>query len=273
MAKKKKRKGGKGFLKGVTSLVGGTASWALKVLPVAIILFILGAGFCEIKEVLYADGGLSVQRVTVAPSQSISVLQYEKIQNQVLGKNILNIDLKKIANSLEKDPAIQSARVIRRLPSEIRIEVTKRHAVAYLRIGNQPRAGLISNDGIILDTVDTKDAMGLIIEIVGTNQTLPGIGQSFKSRAFFEAEDFLQAYNQNPFSQEEPITKIMLDPLGNVSIILKQGPEIRLGRRPMQRLDAFKKIKPLLESEMRSKIEYLDLQFDDVIVKQKKGVK
>ena len=52
--------------------------------------------------------------------------------------------------------------------------------------------------------------------------------------------------------------------------------EITIFSMPISRdgwLEGFKKIGPLLESEMRKKIEYLDLEYDDVIVKQKKGVK
>ena len=71
-------------------------------------------------------------------------------------------------------------------------------------------------------------------------------------------------------SHFEVLTRIGIDHLGNVSIILGNGPQIRLGRRPMDSLKSLEKTIPLLKSEERSKIEYVDLQYDNVIVKRKK---
>lgn len=272
MGKKRKRKGTGNLFSGVISAVQGTLLLAAKTLPILVFAGIGVSLFLGVRQALYADSGLSIQRIAVSPAQSISVFQREKLESQYLGKNILKADLNEIELFLERDPSIQSASVARKMPGQIGIEVIKRNPIAFIKFGGQVKYGVISQDGMILDTVDEKGAAGLIVEVPSGN-TMPSIGQFFKSRGYLEAVRFLELYHLQPMSQQEPVTKVILDHLGNVNVFLKGGPEVRLGRRPAQRLDAFKKIGPLLESDMRKKIDYLDLQYDDVVVKQKRGVK
>lgn len=269
--KKMKRKSSDGFFSGALKLLQGTALLTARTLPLLLMVGIGFGIFFGVRQALYADSGLSVQRITVLPAQGISVMQRERIESQFLGKNILQANLNQIEASLEKDPVIQSATVTRKIPGEIVIEVAKRNPVAFIKFGNFPKYGVISQDGMVLDMVEEKAALGLIMEAPAASA--PAVGQFYKNRGFQEAIRFLELYQQMPMSHEEPVTKVILDHLGNVSVYLKAGPEVRLGRRPSQRLEAFKKIGPLLESEMRKKIDYLDLQFDDVVVKQKRGIK
>lgn len=273
MGKKKKRKSSGSFFSGVVNFFQGTVLLAAKTLPLLLMIGLGGGIFFGVRQALYADSGLTVQRINVVPAQGISVIQRERLESQYLGKNILKVNLSQIKAALEKDPVIQSASVARTIPAEITVRVTKRNPVAFIKFGNQMKYGVISQDGMMLDTVDEKAATGLIVEVPSASGGGLPIGQFYKNRAFQEAVRFLELYQHLPMSQEEPVTKVILDHLGNVSVYLKGGPEVRLGRRPSLRLEVFKKIGPLLESEMRKKIDYLDLQFDDVVVKQKKGVK
>jgi hypothetical protein len=94
---------------------------------------------------------------------------------------------------------------------------------------------------------------------------------SLHPRGFQEALKFLEIFWAHEMSKRETVTKISLDRLGNVTVTLGSGPELRLGRRPEERMAALEKITPLLESGERSAVEYIDLQFDNVIVKRKPG--
>ena len=62
---------------------------------------------------------------------------------------------------------------------------------------------------------------------------------------------------------------LMLDKFGNMSIRPIDGPEIRLGRKPMDKLEFLDKIVQLLNQQNRRDIEYVDLQFDNMIVKRR----
>jgi cell division septal protein FtsQ len=271
MGKKKRKKSSGGGFAALGRLVPQSLRLFLRSMPILLVILAGGAVFMGIRSALYADYNLVVQKVTVEPAPALSVAQRERLDSQVLGKNILNTDLHAIAQSLEKDPSIQNVKARRRLPSEIIIEVQKRTPLAFIQFANTQTYGVISEDGMVLDVVEPRAATGLIIEARQLGIQRPSIGQHLKHRGFQEAVQFLHAYYKTPLSGREPVTRVLLDSLGNVSVILKEGPEVRLGRRPSQRVEAFKKIVPLLEGEMRKKIAYIDLQYDDVVVKQRGG--
>lgn len=271
MAKKKRKKTGGGGFAAIGNILSQSFSLFVRSLPLLMVFLACGAFFMGIRSALYADYNLTVQKITVEPSQALVPAQRERLDSQILGKNILNADLKSIAQSLEKDPSIQNAKVMRRLPSEIYIEVQKRKPFAFIRFAANQNYGVISDDGMILDVVDAHAATGLIIEAPAIGVQRPVIGQHLKHRGLQEAVQFLNDYQNYPLSAQEPVTRVLLDSLGNVSVVLREGPEVRLGRRPSQRLEAFKKIAPLLEGETRKKIDYIDLQYDDIVVKQRGG--
>lgn len=273
MSKKKRKKSSGSFFGGIGRFIGGAFSLTFKLLPLALVIACGGGVFFGVRQALYADSNLTVQKININPAQSLSESQYQRLQSEIYGRNILKVDLKGISASFEKDPAIQNVKMTRRFPSEIGVEVTKRKPVAYVQFTPKGRLGLVSYDGMVLETVEESAAKGIIIEALGIGVSQPQVGQQVRNRGLYQALQFLQAYQHQPLAVKEPVTKVILDPLGNVSIVLGEGPEVRLGRRPMQRLDSLKKIIPFLESEMRKKIDYLDLQYDDVVVKQKKGVK
>jgi cell division septal protein FtsQ len=224
-----------------------------------------------VREALYADSNLSIQKIIVEPNDALSREQLVRLESKLLGKNILQADIQGLSEELEKSPAILNAKIIKQFPADIYVEIRKRVPVAFIRYRPGGVFGVISEDGMILSTVTEREVSGLIIEASGFGAD-PAIGQFVKQRGFFESMKFLKAYQKQPVARYEPITKMIIDPVGNVNAVLKQGPEIRLGRRPQERLAAVEKILPLLESDNRKKIDYIDLQFDNVVVKQKRGV-
>lgn len=257
----------------IFSLIGKSIGFSVKGFLKAVPFAMLAAGgfviFLGIRQTLYADNGLTIQKIRVEPAEAFSPNQNSAVQSALYGKNIIKTDLHAISERLEKDPSIQNVIMTKRFPSEIYIQVIKRHPVAYIQFVPRGRMGLISLDGMVLEVVEAGRAQGVILEAYGSGMINPSVGVFVRKSGILEALNFFQAYQKEWISAQEPVTKMRVDVLGNVSILLREGPEVRLGRRPLQRMEAIKKINPLLESEMRKKIDYLDLQFDDVVVKQK----
>lgn len=268
MPKKRRKKSG-GSWKSVGRFFSDSAKAFFKVMPALVIMFALGATFLGVREALYADPNLTIQKVVVEPPDALAHAQQEKIESAVLGKNILQFDIQSVTSRLEKDPNVLAAHVVKKLPSQLYIEITRREAVAVIRFSPGGNYGVVSADGMILDLVTEKNVSGVVLEATGFSMKQPSIGTQIRDRSFFEAIKFLKAYQIHPMAQFEPLTKIALDHLGNISITLGQGPVIRLGHRPSERLTALEKMLPVLQSEGRAKIDYVDLQFDNAIVKQK----
>lgn len=265
----KKKRSSRGKIK-IFGFVRPLFGFTLKILPFVICILGVGAVFMGVKDALYADASLGIQKVEVVPVDSLSTAQRQTLDTMLLGKNIVNVDLKKVSRMLEKDPGVHHAVVVKHLPAQIIVNVERRRAVACIQFVSQGNCGMVSEDGVVLDVIPVKNAAGLIVESFESGKRGPQLGTKVEVKGFSQAISFLRAYEQMDLSKYETLTRIGIDHLGNVSIILGNGPQIRLGRRPLDSLKALEKTIPLLKSEERSRIEYVDLQYDNVIVKRKK---
>lgn len=245
----------------------------MRAFPFFLILVAGGILWVGIRGALYADSYLSIQKITVKPPETLSAKHLERLNERLLGKNILKLDIQRISKELERDPGIQKARVRKVLPSELEIQIEKRKPFAFLRLPGKSVYGLVSEDGMILDLVPQRDASGLIVEAVDLGMREPVVGKKIQVRGFEDAVQFSKEFQGHILARYETITKISLDHLGNTTITLGPGPALRLGREPTEKLAALEQVLPLLEGQGRSKIDYIDLQFENVIIKHKRGVR
>ncbi len=274
MARKKRKKTSKdgGFFTFLGKALGAVSKGVFKALPLGLAIASGGAIFIGVRDALYADPFLAIRSVLVEPADALSAPQRTRLESMLVGQNILTADLKKAAQDLEVDPGIQTARLVKNIPGAVNVLVTRRKPMAFIRFSPGGRYGMISEDGVILETVAPKDATGLLIEAYEWGMPpQPSPGGRLKQKGFHEAMAFVKVFQNSALARREILTKIMLDRIGNVSIVLGEGPEIRLGRKPQERFDALGKAAALLEGEGRKNMEYVDLQFENVIVKQKRG--
>jgi cell division protein FtsQ len=66
-----------------------------------------------------------------------------------IGRNIFYVPLSKRRAELEQIPWVEHATVMRLLPNELRVAVTERTPIAFVRVGDQVK--LVDGDGVILD--------------------------------------------------------------------------------------------------------------------------
>lgn len=270
MAKKRKKRSGKNGGWGWLGDAARGMGWLfVKVFPMLVIVSLTGGLFLGVKKLLYADPSLAIRNVTVEPPTALAIGPRAALEKELLGRNILKINLKRISRELEKNPQIHNARVIRNLPVSIKIEIEKRQPVAFIQFAPRGPYGLVSDDGMILDVFAKPDVSFVLIEAYGMGLGEPQIGMQIKSRGFLETIKFIEAYWTHPLSRREAITKLQIDHLSNLTVTLGVGPAIKLGRYPIERLKDLEKIVHLLDNEGREKIEYVDLEFDNVIVKRR----
>lgn len=267
--RKKKRSGRKGFWKGIGNGISAIFHFTLKIIPLVVVLS-LGMGlFIGVKNALYADSNLAIQNIVVEPPDSLSRSTLQDLETRYLGKNILTVDIERLSGQLEKDPRIKTAEVNRKFPVDLKIEIQERRPVAQIRFSSKGKYGLVSEDGVILDVLDVFNPGFVLIEAFHYDRSQPVTGFQIEQKSFLEAVRFLKAFWNHPLSSSESITQITIDRIGQVSMMLGKGPSIRLGRQAADRLSGVEKIMPLLRSDERNKIEYIDLQYENVIVKRK----
>lgn len=238
-------------------------------LPFVIVLGVFTGVFFHVKEGLYADPGLTVRLLKVYPGGAVSSVLLQKIEKEVVGKNILSVDLKAIAAQIETSPEIKYARVRRSIPQTLEITIDRRRPAAYFQISSKGNYAVAAHDGVILDVLEVKDSSLPHIKAYGASFDFRR-GAKIPNKGFEIAVDFLEKYKNHPLAQQEPIHELSIDSLGNVSAIIGSGPELKLGRNPVEKLAMFVKLLPVLNSQGRETIDYIDLQFDQIIVKRKR---
>ncbi len=83
--------------------------------------------------------------------------------------SVLSVPLDKRRSELEQMPWVQSATVQRILPNRLRIELTERTPIAFLRNGNE--LALVDAEGVILDRPEGEELHFPIV--TGMNEDLP----------------------------------------------------------------------------------------------------
>ncbi|HUQ49440.1 MAG TPA: FtsQ-type POTRA domain-containing protein [Terriglobales bacterium] len=82
-------------------------------------------------------------------AQNVSRAQILEVMASDIGRNIFRVPLEERRKQLEEIPWVESATVIRLLPSVLRVEITERKPVAFVRIGS--KIGLIDLTGVVMD--------------------------------------------------------------------------------------------------------------------------
>lgn len=270
MGKKKFKKGKKGgFLGAVGAMFRGMLWLLWKLLPLVIIAGGLVYGCFAIKKVLSEDRWLKVQEIRVVPPDVLSASSIRTLEEKILGRNILLLDLKKIAGTIELGPGAQSVRVVREMPATIRIEIQKRRPVANVQLRPGGPYAITADDGYIIESRPASDPAWILVEDFSEPFKEPRVGARLLNKGFAEALRFMKAFKRHELARRETVTRISLDPYGNVTVRLGEGPDFQLGRKASERLSFLTKAVYLFKTEPRENIEYMDLQYDRVAVKRK----
>ena len=270
MSKKKFKKGKRGGFFSLFGAIFRGIGWLLwKLLPLVLIAGGLVYGGFVVKKVLWEDRLLKVQEIRVVPPDALSPQSIRMLEDKILGRNILILDLKKIAGTIELGPGAQSVRVVREMPSTIRIEIQKRKPIANVQLRPGGPYAIVADDGYIIESRFAMDPAWILVEDFGEYFKEPRVGVRLQNKGFAEALRFMKAFRRHELARREAVTRISLDPYGNVTVRLGEGPDFQLGRKASERLAFLTKAIYLFKTEPRENIEYMDLQYDRVAVKRK----
>ena len=227
--------------------------------------------FWGIREELYADSGFRVQSIRIMPENVLSQEKLQELQRLYVHRNLFKISPRKVAAVVKQDPKIREARVVRDFPNILRIEVRDRIPFAQVQLSPKGEYYLLSEDGVVLGRETTRNKNLLLIEVFESASVKPDWGSKLAVPGFEQAAELVKEFPKHRISHAETIDWVRLDHLGNVALVLTQGPELRFGREPMKKLRTLDSLGPLLRSPERDRIIYVELQYQDLIVKKKEG--
>lgn len=254
--------------KAVRGICGLVSQGIVKASPL-LLMGAMGFGiFWGIRQNLYADPGFLVQSVKVSPEGSLSSKDLESLEKRFLNQNLFKVPIRKVAREIEQNPRIRQARVLREFPSTVRIEISERTPFVQIRFEPKGLYDVASEDGTVLERSTARNGNLLLVEAYETDRR-PEVGKQANLPGLQEGIRLARAFWQHPLNETEKIRQIQLDHLGNVSLSLEDGPELRFGRSPLQKFGALDSVIPLLKGPERTHLIYVDLQYHDLVVRKK----
>ena len=235
-----------------------------------LLLILLGFGvFWGIRGELYADPGFTIKNVEVYPAGALSGGRVRELERNFLGQNLFRISLGQAAERLERDPEIREVRVSRRFPKALRIDILSRQPFAQVRGNFHGPLYTVGEDGFVLDSGEARDERLLLIDAAESGLTKPQRGSRLSLPGYAGAVDLVREFWNHPLSQTETLRSLRLSRLGEATLVLKDGPELRFGRQPTKKFNSLEAALPLLRGPERGRLVYIELQYRDLIVKKK----
>ncbi len=135
------------------------------------------------------------------------------------GKSVLIVPLDKRRSDIEQIGWVESASVQRILPNRIRVEVTERNPIAFVRNGNE--IALIDSHGVILDRSPGQDFSFPIVS--GVTDALPLDERERRMELYREVVRDLNAVNADSSSQ---LSEVDLVNPKNIRIVMAGLPGV-----------------------------------------------
>ena len=240
-----------------------------KCAPLLLIGLALGALFFGARESLYADPYFQVQTLTVFPKDVLMNEQYAKLEREVGGKNLLNLNLTRLVSLILSDPHIKSANLLRRLPNELEIVLTPRKPLVQLVFSPRGPFYTIDEEGVVMAISRTPNP----VLIQALNEHYPhkklDIFDRYQDGSLTKIPGLLNAFQKNQMTQSERMNSVSVDHLGNFSIVLSDGLELRVCTDVESNLKKLAAAPNLLTGEARNQLAYIDLCLKDVVVRKK----
>ncbi len=225
--------------------------------------------FWGIRQNLYADPGFSIQRLEILPEKGLQHAAQKELERLYLGQNLLQVSPAEVTQVVRRNTKIRTAHVTREFPNALRIEIVERNPFLQLQAETGGYYYSAAEDGIILDVDAARNPELLLFEAVHAQGKKWEVGRELSIAGLKEGVQLVQAFARHPLAQSERLDRVRLDHLGNVSLVLKDGPELRMGRNPLKKFYMLDTIVPFLKGEERGRIVYFELQYKDLIIKKK----
>ena len=241
----------------------------LKGLPFGIVSFLILFLFFGVRQMLHADPYFQIERITVFPSGILNNLELRFLEDRTRGKSLLEINLKELSQSLERNPKVERAEVVRVLPKQLNVYLIKRMPMLQVQFKPKGSFYLISSDQVITAVNDQSRPDLLTLEDYQSNKKNYSVGMLYQNSHFEALRDIFMSIQNMPCLRNENLIKVTTDGMGNVSLFLKDGLELKMGKT-LNLLPASQMVLgSLLKSKDRSEYLYLDLRYRDIILKKK----
>ncbi len=239
-----------------------------------IMVIVAFAGFLifnNTRHFLYHTDFFAVKEVVKSPSLSFISSRY--LQN-LLGRNIFTIDLKKVQQQLQKQyPHIDQLRVVRGFPNRLYLDARTRDPLVWARMGGQPF--FLDKKAIVLPVEKSTSSFP---EILGLDQQRRFVvGKPLAGTRIRVALDIVRTIQSDAYLSAYAVKKVDVQHLSRIGVTLESAQIPLMSIRFSVIMDddrISQKVKTLgiLLSQGNlnpQEIKYIDLRFKEPILARK----
>ena len=202
----------------------GPLSRVFRVVMPLLVLGGLGFGGYYAYKFVTSSPHFQVSKVTVSPTQQVSEKKLIELSRLEERPNIFSLDLKEVARRIEAHPWVEKAKVSRRLPSSIHMDVVEQEPGAVVLL---ERLYLVNTAGKVFKRATKEEAMEHTL-ITGVSREEYKGDPKRAERRFRRALKILMKYRRK---RRPPVGEIHLSQNRGVVLYTREkGVEIRLGK-------------------------------------------
>lgn len=175
--------------------------------------------------------------------------------------SLLELDLETVRDRIAKDhPELKRVTVIKDYPDTVRIIVEERRPFAEVRA---EQIFIVDEEGFVLSKNTDGAAEGLP-SIIGVGSRYMKENTFNQSAVLKKAIEILKLLKATRFKDKYGVERVDVSNMDNISIYIRKGVEIKLGKDEFR--EKIEKVELPLSNLDLSKIKYIDLRFNDLIV-------
>ncbi len=224
-----------------------------KILKIAIILaltFII----IQIEKDFKNREFFNISKVQISEVSRSLESDLEKIKNEILGKNINDLNLDGLEKKLLKDVRIKKVSISKQNLNEITIDIIEKESSYYIQ--HKSKIYTMDEDGTIfgrLEEYPKKSMPILMIKESSEKNSLLQIMQKLKQ-----------------LDLKDEVSQIYVENKNLMYVILRDGTKIKTGTEVSK--NKYEIMMSLYKSIVKTReIDYIDIRFKDIVVKEKEG--
>jgi cell division protein FtsQ len=205
----------------------------------------------------HAADAFLIQEIIIEGNDQVEDIEIRRAAQLQIGSNIFEISSEEARNRLLRHPWIDEAKVVRKLPGRIRIEVVERTPVALVALD---QLYLVSREGVVFKRLGVDDPVDLpVITGIESEQFYDDL--DYRTAVLLRSMALLQDYEGAGLSEREPVSEIHFEGANGIEIFVgKDGMNVRLGNgQHRQKLRRFRQVlERLAREKTRPSYVYLD---------------
>jgi cell division septal protein FtsQ len=222
----------------------------------------------EVYELVTTATPFKLERIEISRTKRLSRDEIVALAGVKLGDPLLRLDLRRMAEHMEKNPWIETLKIRRRLPAVLSIEITEREPVAVVNMGYLYYLG---TKGEIFKPLTEGDRLDFPV-VTGITAEDLGKDPAGSKEMLLSALGIMDLLRAGTVFRLEDISEIHLDKGYGITLFTaKGGIPVKLGNDDYSgKLARFSRIYRDLTAQSAA-LEYIDLNYSDKIVVKKAG--